>query len=219
METLNMTRKDGSRIDNEMNQKGSNYLGIVISGFSYTYRNPLLYYSKKILQEKGIDYLGIDFKYYENQEFLRMSDTEQDQYFEEDIAMVIDKIDELSARYEKIILIGKSLGTSVIHRYIKNGRYPNKCVYILLTPGSEWSEIIDDLKEIDNKTLVIGSLEDPHYLVKNLSDIYNIKNLRLYEIHHGNHLLETNHTETDIDILKNIVKEMSLFIDDGIIGT
>lgn len=213
MEPINMERKDGSCIENEIDLKGSNYLGIVISGLGYTYRNPLLYYSKKVLQEKGIDYLGIDFKYYENQEFLEMSDTEKDQYFEEDITMIIDKMDELSAKYEKIIVIGKSLGTSVIHRYMKDGRHPNKCVYILITPGSEWAELIDDLKEINNQTLVIGSLEDPHYLVKNLSDIYNIKNLHLYEIHHGNHLLETNHVETDIDILKNIIKEISLFID------
>jgi len=57
-----------------------------------------------------------------------------------------------------------------------------KSYCILITPGTEWSNMIIDLKEIDNSTLIIGSLEDQNYIVKNLSDVYEKKNLHSFEI-------------------------------------
>ena len=218
MDSINLTRKNGSSIENEFYRIGSKYLGVVLSGFGYTYKNTLLYYSKRVLQEKGIDYWGIDYKYYGDQAFLKMSEIEKDKYFEDDNTIVVDMIDELSDKYEKIILIGKSMGTSIIRRYIRKGQHTDKSIYILITPGTEWSDMINDLKEIDNTTLIIGSLEDHNYIVKNLSDIYEKKNLRSYEIQHGNHLLETNNVQTDIDVLKKIIIEISKFIDEEVLG-
>jgi len=93
-----------------------------------------------------------------------------------------------------------------------------KSYCILITPGTEWSNMIIDLKEIDNSTLIIGSLEDQNYIVKNLSDVYEKKNLHSFEIRHGNHLLETNNVETDIDILKEIIIEISRFIAEEVLG-
>ena len=67
VKSLNLSRKDGTFIENECQINNSRYLGIIFSGLGYTYKNPLLYYSRNILFDNNIDYIGIDYGYLKNE--------------------------------------------------------------------------------------------------------------------------------------------------------
>jgi phosphoglycolate phosphatase len=216
IESFTFARKDGSFIENEYRINNSRYLGVVFSGLRYTYRNPLLHYSRNILFDNDIDYLGINYGYYKNESILKKSKDKLNEYFEEDARIIIDKIMELIGSYDKIFLIGKSIGIKSIRQCLKNETLKNKSVIILLTPAVEWEEFINDLDNTKNEILVIGSFGDKNYNVKNLSGIYGKKNIKAYELKEGDHSLETNDTIRDIETLKAIMTEINSFIKDQI---
>ena len=212
MDSFELTRGDGSNIENEFQNNKSDYLGIIFSGLGYSYKNPLLYYTRNILLESKLDYFGIEFGYSKNRNFLGLSRELRSQFFYNDNGIIINKISELSNNYKRIILIGKSLGTSTVRQCIKYESIRSKSAIILLTPSNEWEPFIDEIKTIDNRVLVIGSLADKLYTVKNLSDIYRKKNIDLYELKTADHSLEVNDTLEDIEELKVIIKKIKKFI-------
>jgi len=209
---LNIRRKNGSSIDVASIECDSKHIGLVFSGIGYTCRNPLLYYSRKILLELKIDYMGIDYRYYEDSCFLNASDEEKDEYFEQDNALVVEHVKDMAKTHEKVFLIGKSMGTSVIRRCMRHPEISKKAYLVLMTPGTEWPEFIPELKPTDNPALLIGSLKDPYFAVSNLHDVYDKKNLTLMELENGDHSLEVNDVEKDIETLKKVMLSERLFI-------
>jgi hypothetical protein len=216
METFDLLRNDGTKIENEFKFNNSEILGIIFSGFNYTYRNPLLYYSRNILFDHNIDYLGIDYRYYDNKYFMKLNDGEQNKYFEEDIKIIINKILEIQKNYKKIIFIGKSLGTTAISRCLKDERIRNKSTIIFLTPWVEWEDIIEKIKNMENKILIIGSFQDKYYNARNLTELYNKNNIKTYELMNADHSLEINDTIKDIEQLKIIMEKAKEFIEENI---
>jgi hypothetical protein len=74
-----------------------------------------------LVRENGIDYVGIDYRYYEDDYFRQLSDAEKNKCFEADTRIVVKR-----------------------------------------------SDFIPELCALDNPTLVIASLEDTYYNVRNL---------------------------------------------------
>jgi phosphoglycolate phosphatase len=216
MRTFDLLRENGTKIENEFQFNNSEILGIIFSGFNYTYRNPLLYYCRNILFDYNIDYFGIDYKYYADEYFRALKDEEQNKYFEEDIKTIINKILEINKSYKKIIFIGKSIGTTAINWCLKNDQLKNKSTIIFITPWIDWKNIINEIKGMENKMLVIGSFQDKYYNVKNLTEIYDKRNVKRYELKDGDHSLETNDTIKDIEQLKIIMEKIKTFIGENI---
>ena len=196
----------------ESDLQNRSYLGILFSGIGYTYRNPLLYYSRKILKELGTDYIGIDYKYYEDSTFSSLTDDDREKRWENDNKAVLKSILDIEDQYKGLILIGKSMGTSVIRRCLKEPKIKEKAICILITPGNEWNEFCVELEQIENNILGIASKEDRYYIEGNNSILRKNKNIDIFEIEKGNHSLEINNFETDIDCLKNIMMKENEFI-------
>jgi hypothetical protein len=215
MKTMDIIREDGSKIENECQFSNSDLLGVIFSGFNYTYRNPLLYYSRNILFDHNADYFGIDYRY-NNKYYMNLTDEEKDKFFEKDNEIIINKLLETSKNYKKIILIGKSMGTTIIERCLRHEQIRNKSIVVFITPGSEWENIINGIKSIENKILVIGSFQDKFYNVKNITEIYNRDNIKTYELAAGDHSLEINDTIKDIERLKIIIEKIKIFIEENI---
>ena len=218
MNSFNLLRTDGSFIENEYLSNSSNYLGVIFSGLGYALSNPLLYYSRNILFEKMIDYFGSNFGYSKNEHYKNLNSENKKEYFMDDNKIIVDKIAELSKNYQKIVLIGKSLGTGTIRQCIKMDSIKNKSTLILLTPpGDEWECTINEIKDTNIQTLVIGSLKDKLYNVKNLSEIYSIGHIKTYELEDGDHSLETNNISKDIEQLNIIMEKINVFIQENIL--
>ena len=212
MDSFELLRGDGSLIENEYQSNNSKYLGIIFSGLGYSYKNPLLYYSRKLVIENNIDYFGIDYGYSKNKNFLALDRELRIKYYNDDNEAIINKILELCGNYKKLFLIGKSLGASTIRQCLKKDLIRIKSAMILLTPSNEWEGFIDELRILENRTLIVGSLTDNLYNVKNLPDIYKKKNILLYELKNGDHSLEKNDIIEDIEQLKSVMKIIKKFI-------
>jgi hypothetical protein len=63
---------------------------------------------------------------------------------------------------------------------------------------------------------VIGSFQDKYYNAENLSEIYNKKNIKTYELINGDHSLEINDTIKDIEQLKIIMEKIKEFVEENI---
>ena len=212
--TVNLVRADGTPIDRESKFQGGKSLGLVFSGVGYNYRNPLLYYSKELLVQHGCDYVGVDFKYYADPSFRSLSDDERYKRLRGDNDIVLDEARRLAPEYERIFLVGKSMGTSTVRNCLKDQEILKKAVIILFTPGGEWNEFILELLELDNPTLVVGSLADKLYTVPNLPRLREKKNLTLHELQNANHSLEVNNVQEDLTALKEIMRVEERFVKD-----
>lgn len=134
MAEIAFVRENGTEIASESIVHNQKYLGVVFSGLGYTYSKPLLYYSRNILLENGIDYIGIDYRYYEDERFMQLSDAEKNERFEADTRIVTKRLKELAPQYEKLVLIGKSMGTSIIRRCVREKKIRDKACLVLLLP-------------------------------------------------------------------------------------
>lgn len=210
---MGIMRKDGTRIiiDEALN-KNSNILMIILGGYGYTLNHPVLYYAKSTAKELSCDYLGIDFDYKNNPIFLQKADSDKDDYFEEDNILVKEYIKEKSKVYQKIVFIGKSMGTSIIKRLLDDNELLKKSASVLITPGTEWSSIIKKIVSIDNPIVVIGSISDCNYRVEGLGDIYSRENIMVVEIKDASHALETGNVVQDLEILKNVISTIKEFV-------
>lgn len=219
MEPIRIARADGSLITTEYRGSGSPFLGVVISGFGYTYRNPLLYYTVSLLAESGADRLLVDLRYYEDEEFRALDEAGKDARFEADAAAVADAVEREAPRRERIVLAGKSLGTSVVRRCLRRPAVAGKASLILLTPGTEWSAFIPELIELGRPSLVVGSLEDKYYSVQNLVELRAAPYVHRLELEAGDHSLETGDAVRDVETLKRIVQGMRIFLaEEGLRG-
>ncbi len=215
METIRIARKDGTFIPTEFHGNGGPVLGVVISGFGYTYRNPLLYYAASLLAESGADLLRVDFRYYEDEGFRVLDEAGKDARFEADAAAVADAVEREASRRERIVLAGKSLGTSVIRRCLRRPAVAEKSSLILVTPGSEWSDFIPELVTSGRPALVVGSLGDRYYPVPNLDELRADPEVRTLELEAGDHSLETGDAVRDVETLKRIVQGMKEFLEEA----
>lgn len=170
----NIIRTDGTEILIKSNKIDSDNIILIFAGFGYTLDQPFLYYSIRVATELGYKCIGFDLQYYQNSRFLKLKENEQDEYFENDIAL-IEKIVKDNDLHKAKIAIGKSLGTTIISRLIKSKVFNRQCDFVLFTPGTEWKNIIPIIISNESRTLVVGSKADKNYVVDNLDRIYNRK--------------------------------------------
>jgi triacylglycerol esterase/lipase EstA (alpha/beta hydrolase family) len=209
---MELQRSDGTSISIEERLSKKDKLAIVFAGFSYTNNHPLLYYSKTIALEAGYDVLAIDLEYYRNKGFLLLKDEEQDSYFEKDVQIVRDFLCAYCMNYKELVLIGKSLGTSIIRRLFDSVLISEMSSYVLLTPGSEWKKIIEALETVNSRVLVIGSKKDKLFPIPEREGLKKKRNIEMIELEEGDHSLETGVFEKDVEILKEVMGKIKGFM-------
>ena len=209
----NILRTDESEILVTSNKINSDDIILVFAGFGYTLDQPYLYYSIRLATELGFKCIGFDLQYYANTRFLKLNEKEQDEYFENDIASIENFIKNNDLNKTKIA-IGKSLGTTIISRLIKNEVLNKQCDYVLFTPGTEWNNIIPIITNNESRTFIVGSKADKNYIVENLNKIYNRKNIIVNELKNENHSLETLEVINDIGTLHKIMSNIKKYIEE-----
>lgn len=215
MDSIRIEGGDGRPIKTEYRGRGSPVLGVVVSGFGYTYRNPLLYYAANLLEEGGADVLLVDFRYYEDEGFLSLDEAGRDARFEADASAVAEALEGQASVRERLILVGKSLGTSVIRRCLRRSVLAKKSSLILLTPGSEWEAFIPELAAAGRPTLVVGSFQDRYYPVSNLAEARGKSHISCHELDRGDHSLETGDAVRDLEALGSVVARMKSFLSEA----
>ena len=182
---------------------------IMLSGGSYTYDKPLLYYATMLMIENQFDIVHVNYsygpEYFENTPELIQSIISED---------VSDVLQEVFAKknYDDIIFIGKSLGTiPLAFNFVLNETYRH-ARFIFLTPLLKLNGFIENLNESNHPSLIVIGTNDHHYLREPLSTLKT--NISLLEIPHADHSLElvpTNTSDT-LKVIDLVISTMNTFI-------
>jgi predicted alpha/beta-hydrolase family hydrolase len=138
---------------------------IVFPGLGYTCEMPLLYYTTALLLNRGCDVLLVDYDY-RGADFRQMPAAAQVDRLVADTQPAFDAIRQL-ARYERISLIAKSLGTRALGRLVQtkhndSARAPDiRAVW--LTPLLRDERLQQQLRGCALPSLTIIGTADPHY--------------------------------------------------------
>jgi hypothetical protein len=215
MKRVIVARKDRSCFyyEQEFFEKADS-IGIIFSGDHYTISNPFLYYSRNILFEKKIDYIGFNFDYSSNKKYVNGNDAYQKSINEEDCSLTFSLFKEIEVNYKKIFLIAKSSGLKHILKIAKYSLSPKLCT-IIFTPGFDWKDYIESTSETAIVQLIIAGTKDKLFKVENLEMIEkNIRN-KIVLLDNADHSLEVDNIVLDLSNLCNVMNIVEKYIDNN----
>jgi hypothetical protein len=111
---------------------GAKHLAVVFPGLRYTTSMPGCYYSALVMLAKGADVLNVDYEY-ANPGFQELPDREQSRWIAADASAVV-RAALAHKKYDKITLIGKSLGTIAMGSLLSAEPGLEHADFIWLTP-------------------------------------------------------------------------------------
>lgn len=179
-------------------------IAVFFPGIGYHCDKPLLYYSRKMVQEYGYEKI-VTLSYSYEEKNIRGNEKKMQQAFECLYEQAHKSLEEIDFnQYSEILFISKSVGTIIASSYA--AKYDLKCHHILYTPLKETFEY-----KHNDSIAFIGTSDpwsDDSY-VKKLSESQGVP---MYVYEEANHSLETSDTLQNLEILKNIMEKTSEFI-------
>ncbi len=180
-------------------------LAILLPGVGYHKDKPLLYFARKLAQSKG--YETIDVEYHDLPQKIKGDAAMMRKAAEIAIAQTEEQLANIDfAAYEKVVFIGKSIGTVVVAKYVNDHNIKAKQVWYTpveatFTFGTE------------DAVAFIGD-DDPW------SDLSKVKaaaadariNLTIYP--GCNHSLESTDVEKNLDVLQDVIHKTSVYIEE-----
>lgn len=161
------------------------HLGIVLPGYRYSPEMAPLYYAGRILLEEGADLMRIEYAYYRTA-FPKQPQSEQDKWISRDVFAACEAA--LSQRaYDKITLIGKSIGTIAMGQLLADPRFQSAtCVW--LTPLLTVESLCSRIEQIHPRSLFIIGTADEFYkpdILKRLEQSTGGRSLVIEGVSHG----------------------------------
>lgn len=137
-------------------------LAVLLPGFGYTLDMPLFYYAENLLLERGWDVLRVEYAYYR----LPEAETAPWQRLEERLcadATAAWRAGLEQRPYDRVALIGKSLGTLAMgHLFTQAGRPPVVSA-VWLTPMLSVDRLREQIVAFGGPSLfVIGTADEEH---------------------------------------------------------
>lgn len=163
------------------------HLGIILPGYRHSADMADLHYAGRILMEQGADLLRVEYRYYQT-DYLNQSETEQNQRISEDVFAVCNAC--LAFRlYDKITLVGKSLGTRGMGFLLGDERFQKAgCVWSTPPLTNEW--LCSRIEQIRPRSLFMMGTADDYYKPEKLKHLAGVTNGRAVIIEGANHGLE-----------------------------
>lgn len=114
MQSFNIEKQSmwNCKTKNKLICNDSDTLVIVLPGLGYTLEKALLDYSKQLILDLKLDYLGIEYGFQISREnFDRTEESDIRELFLESLDIVLSALELRKNEYKSIVFIGKSLGT------------------------------------------------------------------------------------------------------------
>ena len=138
------------------------HLGVLLPGFGYTLDMPLFYYAQNLLLERGWDVLRVEYAYNTRPEYQTLSEPERDRWLLADATAAWCAA--LSQRtYERVALIGKSLGTLAMGHLLTTADLPPTVGAVWLTPLLGQERLRRQITQYGGPSLFVIGTADPHF--------------------------------------------------------
>lgn len=178
----------------------SNKLCIILPGIGYCLDRSYLDYSKQLAKELGYDVLEIEYGYQINR-----SEFNVEKEFSIMVSESLEVIDNaIEKDYEEILIIGKSIGTSVqsfLNKDLKERFKKIKNIYI-----SPVNKTLNEFN-IEANSLVITGDKDPLLSLEHRLNIESREDVESFIIENANHALDIEgDVMSTVDALKESLK-------------
>ncbi len=171
-------------------KNGTGKLALVFPGFAYTCQMPLLYYSAVALRDNGYDVVMAETDYAGREDFQGLSARERLELIRDDARAVYSDAFSLM-NYDRLILIGKSIGTIAIASLLQDALEGRRLATVWLTPLLHNAEVIKAIRNsaVRGMLLAIGT-KDSEYVKQTLDSIVVGPGSTVLEIENADHSLE-----------------------------
>lgn len=171
-------------------------LAIIFPGMGYHKDKPLLYYSRKLLEQMGYDVIEVEY----GEHF-----TDRQAAYEKMKSVVIPIVNKISWEdYKDAVFVSKSVGTQAAGEITKGLPVPIRNIYF--TPVEE------ALPYLNKESIVFAGESDPMMDLLKLREICDKEEAILYTYHEANHSLETPDVMENLEILGEVLAITEKFI-------
>lgn len=175
---------------------GDKRLAIVFPGMGYHKDKPLLYYSRKLLEQMGYDVIEVEcgevFK-------------DRQAACEKMKSVVIPIVNKMPwEEYKDAVFVSKSVGTAAAGEITQGLPVPIRNIYF--TPVEE------ALPYLNKESIVFAGEEDPMMELLKLREVCDKEEAMLYTYHKANHSLETPDVMENLEILGEVLSITEKFI-------
>lgn len=191
---------------------GTQHLAIVLPGYGYSADMPVLYYPGHLLTSRGADMLQVQYSYSKDPLYQGQDAGGQAAWLYADtMAACFAALSQ--GNYQRVTLIGKSLGTIAMAHLL--GDKPEFAVAecIWLTPVLDDALTYDRLLKGGERGLVIIGTDDPYYTPDKVAALQGRANLSVQTYDHANHSLELpGDIPGSIRILEQFIAQIDQFL-------
>jgi len=138
------------------------HLSVLLPGFGYTLDMPLFYYAENLLLERGWDVLRVEYAYNKHPEFPTLPEPERDKWLLADTTAAW-RAALSPRRYERVVLIGKSLGTLAMGHLLTMADPPPNVGAVWLTPLLADERLRQQISHYRGPSLFVIGTADPHF--------------------------------------------------------
>jgi dienelactone hydrolase len=143
-------------------QGAINRLAVLLPGFGYTLDMPLFYYAQNLLLERGWDVLRVEYAYNTHPEFQTLPEPERNRWLLAD-ATAAWRAGLGQQTYDRVVLIGKSLGTLAMGHLLTMADPPPTVGAVWLTPLLTEERLRQQISQYGGPSLFVIGTADPHF--------------------------------------------------------
>jgi predicted alpha/beta-hydrolase family hydrolase len=138
------------------------HLAVLLPGFGYTLDMPLFYYAENLLLEWGWDVLRVEYAYNTRPEFQKLPKPERHSWLLADTTAAWRAgLDQRT--YERVVLIGKSLGTLAMGHLLTMADPPPTVGAVWLTPLLTKERLRQQIQQYGGPSLFVIGTADPEF--------------------------------------------------------
>ncbi len=189
------------------------HLGIILPGYRHSADRADLHYPGRMLLDRGADLLRVDYAYYQT-DFMQQPDQERDSWLSTDVFAACNAA--LAYRsYQKITLVGKSLGTIAMGHLLGDDRFHRaSCVWSTPLLAVPWLRA--RIEETRPRSLFIIGTVDKFYDQNTLRHLEGVTGGRSVVIEGADHGLEVSGSiPQSLAALTQIVEAVHAFLDES----
>jgi len=192
-------------------EEGVKTLAVLLPGLNYTCDMPLLYYSTRLLEQRGADVLQLHANY-TGTNFQMASPLERIQRLSGDALAAVES-GLARQSYTRLVLVGKSIGTLAMAHLIDTP-HAGEAVTIWLTPllGQPW--LVEAATNSRGPSLFVAGTADPAFDAAALERIKESTGAEAFLVEGANHSLEIPGDPVgSIHIIGEIMQGLASFLD------
>ena len=137
-------------------------LAVFLPGLRYANEMPMLYFTQKLLAERGYDVLTVNYSYPDIPEFMGASEPELSAWLKADAGAVMSAVLGLEG-VRSLVIVGKSIGTALMAHLVPQLPHQDATRLVWLTPLLKGPSEFVRMQECRQASFLAIGTADPGY--------------------------------------------------------